>query len=376
MKLSVLLQKIINNRENFFGLFLIKKSKYFNKKWYLNTYPDVKKAKMDAAVHYLKYGWKEHKDPSPLFCTKQYLLQNKDVAAKGINPLVHFEKYGKKENRKIFFSGISNNYMTLSENEKNMYDIVKNSNMFDKDWYGRYYHDAANMDLIEHYIKSSLGFRPNPYFYRREYLLLNSDIKRYKMDPFIHYILYGQYENRAVSLAYAVNNEQKFNKLLTQQIYIRNIYKNNIVSIFIYKTTNGNFDIDVKTILNQLKGISDYVVLCVDEKVYKNIYSDLENKQVVYVVDKIICEFSLFKNIYELLINNSILNENDSILLMNNDWYLFDTLDDVINTITFIIYFIIISCKFCKTISFNYFIIKNIKNTTTIYIIVLISITK
>lgn len=38
---------------------LISKSKYFDKKWYLKTYPDVAAAKMDPVEHYLKYGWKE-----------------------------------------------------------------------------------------------------------------------------------------------------------------------------------------------------------------------------------------------------------------------------------------------------------------------------
>lgn len=38
---------------------LIAKSKYFDKKWYLQTYKDVAAAKMDPVEHYLKYGWKE-----------------------------------------------------------------------------------------------------------------------------------------------------------------------------------------------------------------------------------------------------------------------------------------------------------------------------
>ena len=70
---------------------LISKSKYFDKHWYLKTYPDVKGK--DPVEHYLKYGWKEGKNPGPLFDGAIYFDFHKNVAKVGINPLRHYEKH-------------------------------------------------------------------------------------------------------------------------------------------------------------------------------------------------------------------------------------------------------------------------------------------
>lgn len=106
---------------------LIAKSKYFNKRWYLKTYPDVKKAKIDPIEHYMKYGWKEGRNPGPKFSTQNYLDFNADVKRANINPLVHYERHGKKEGRLIGLNG-SNKYTKrlknyanqLSHNQKNI----------------------------------------------------------------------------------------------------------------------------------------------------------------------------------------------------------------------------------------------------------------
>ena len=80
---------------------LIFRSKYFDKHWYLKTYPDVKKAGVDPVKHYLQFGWKEGRNPSKKFSTNDYLDLNADVKRAKINPLLHYEKYGKKEGRKF-----------------------------------------------------------------------------------------------------------------------------------------------------------------------------------------------------------------------------------------------------------------------------------
>ena len=78
---------------------LLKKSKLFDARWYLKKYPDVAQAKYDPIEHYLKYGWKEGRNPSNEFHTYEYLKAYDDVKNLGINPLVHFELYGKSEGR-------------------------------------------------------------------------------------------------------------------------------------------------------------------------------------------------------------------------------------------------------------------------------------
>ena len=51
----------------------VKKSKLFNKKWYLKKYPDVKSSKIDAVEHYIRYGANEGRNPSKHFDTIHYL---------------------------------------------------------------------------------------------------------------------------------------------------------------------------------------------------------------------------------------------------------------------------------------------------------------
>jgi len=51
-------------------------------------------------MHFLRFGWKEGRDPSPYFNTNYYLNQNQDVRKAGINPLVHFLQKGLAEGRK------------------------------------------------------------------------------------------------------------------------------------------------------------------------------------------------------------------------------------------------------------------------------------
>ncbi|WP_294405844.1 glycosyltransferase [uncultured Clostridium sp.] len=87
---------------------LIKKSRYFNKEWYIANYHDIDKPGVNPAVHYLMYGWKENREPSGDFAGWKYFEKYPDVRKANINPLLHYEKYGKKEGRNITYN--SNNY--------------------------------------------------------------------------------------------------------------------------------------------------------------------------------------------------------------------------------------------------------------------------
>lgn len=78
---------------------LIKDSGEFDTSWYLNEYPDVAEAQMDPILHYLRFGYKEGRNPSKEFNTKAYLMINSDVNQEGMNPLYHYVKFGKAEGR-------------------------------------------------------------------------------------------------------------------------------------------------------------------------------------------------------------------------------------------------------------------------------------
>ncbi len=76
---------------------LIKKSNLFDCEYYLLQNEDVKNAKMNPIKHYLKFGWKEGRNPSVKFDGNEYLNKRSDVRVAGICPLVHYLKFGKNE---------------------------------------------------------------------------------------------------------------------------------------------------------------------------------------------------------------------------------------------------------------------------------------
>ncbi|MCH8502356.1 MAG: hypothetical protein LAT77_10660 [Aliidiomarina sp.] len=82
---------------------LVENSSYFDRQWYLQTYPDVAEdvLKNDAnpVEHYIRYGGFEARNPSPRFDSQFYLDSNPDVAEAEMNPLVHYLQYGKEESR-------------------------------------------------------------------------------------------------------------------------------------------------------------------------------------------------------------------------------------------------------------------------------------
>lgn len=74
-------------------------SGWFSPEWYLDTYPDLRKTRVDPAMHYLMFGWKESRNPCPGFDTAYYLKAYPDVRESGVNPLWHYLEHGSKEGR-------------------------------------------------------------------------------------------------------------------------------------------------------------------------------------------------------------------------------------------------------------------------------------
>jgi len=82
----------------------IKKSKLFDREWYLKENPDVRASGVDPIVHYVRCGSMEGLDPCQEFSTSTYLRENPDVADSKINPLFHYILYGASEGRHIAIS--------------------------------------------------------------------------------------------------------------------------------------------------------------------------------------------------------------------------------------------------------------------------------
>ena len=74
-------------------------SPIFDAAWYKATYGDVAEAGTEPALHYLRDGAGELRDPGPYFSTGYYLAAYPDVAAEKLNPLLHYLASGAAEGR-------------------------------------------------------------------------------------------------------------------------------------------------------------------------------------------------------------------------------------------------------------------------------------
>lgn len=78
---------------------ILERSGLFDPVWYVATYPDVGRAKVDPLVHYLLVGGFEGRKPNSLFDSAHYLKRYPDLAESGLNPLVHYALHGGREGR-------------------------------------------------------------------------------------------------------------------------------------------------------------------------------------------------------------------------------------------------------------------------------------
>lgn len=109
---------------------ILKKSRFFDAKYYIFTYPDVRFADIDPVEHYIKYGVFEGKNPSIEFDTLFYLEQHKDVAESGINPLVHYIMFGENEQRNI--RRVDGNILCSKTKKEDVYQSWKAVNKINK----------------------------------------------------------------------------------------------------------------------------------------------------------------------------------------------------------------------------------------------------
>ncbi len=77
----------------------LRASPIFDAAWYNATYNDVAEAGADPALHYLRDGAAELRDPGPYFSSGYYLTAYPDVAAEKLNPLLHYLASGAAEGR-------------------------------------------------------------------------------------------------------------------------------------------------------------------------------------------------------------------------------------------------------------------------------------
>jgi len=174
----------------------IKESDLFDEDFYIRNHPE---ASADPIEHYIKEGWQQDCNPSALFNTAYYLEKNSDVKKLKMNPLVHYILHGQAEGRVQSELEEKNSFerQVQTQNTKALKKIIRESDLFDEDFYIRN-HPEASADPIEHYIKEGWqqDCNPSALFNTAYYLEKNSDVKKLKMNPLVHYILHGQAEGK------------------------------------------------------------------------------------------------------------------------------------------------------------------------------------
>jgi hypothetical protein len=68
---------------------LLHRSRYFRPVWYLRQHLTVARQGMEPALHFLRYGVVEARDPGPDFDVRDYLFEHPEVRSSGQNPVLH-----------------------------------------------------------------------------------------------------------------------------------------------------------------------------------------------------------------------------------------------------------------------------------------------
>ncbi len=85
------LDKFVKNEK--IDIKYLKDNNFFDEEYYLLNNLDVKDAKMDPIVHYVKWGWRENRKPCKDFDTYDFILQNyEETINQESNPFVYYCK--------------------------------------------------------------------------------------------------------------------------------------------------------------------------------------------------------------------------------------------------------------------------------------------
>lgn len=86
----------------------------------------------------------------------------------------------------------------FENNFEDYYELIKNSEMFNWDWFINEYSIPENSDPVIYFYENwkKLRLNSSPKFNTINYLKVNNDVEKNGMNPLIHYIKYGKKENR------------------------------------------------------------------------------------------------------------------------------------------------------------------------------------
>ncbi|MEP4699657.1 MAG: hypothetical protein ABJZ79_00780, partial [Parasphingorhabdus sp.] len=170
----------------------------FDLEFYLEFYPDIAESEIDPLEHYIRFGWKEGRDPSPGFSTRYYMEANPGVVEAGMIPFVHYVTEGKQNNRP------GNPDMAVAQEVELEAEMLAEMDRirvaFDAEFYLSKYPGvaAAGVDPLEHYVRFGWkeGRDPSPEFSTLYYMEANPGVAATEKNPFLHYVVDGKREGR------------------------------------------------------------------------------------------------------------------------------------------------------------------------------------
>lgn len=151
------------------------KDRLFDVDYYLTQASDIVASGIDPFFHYLRYGWREGRNPHPLFDTNYYLRIYPDVAATDKNPLLHYLRWGWHEGR----------------NPHPLFDTsayLKQAPAL----------QGGKTNPVLHYQRLGwrAGLQPHCLFDGSYYLARYPDVGRSGLNPLVHFLCYGDLEGR------------------------------------------------------------------------------------------------------------------------------------------------------------------------------------
>ncbi len=72
---------------------------HVDSEYYLQKYKDVAENGISAVDHYIRYGWREGRQPNPQFDAEFYASQYPEGSLRDINPLAHYILIGRREGK-------------------------------------------------------------------------------------------------------------------------------------------------------------------------------------------------------------------------------------------------------------------------------------
>ena len=158
--------------------------------------PGVGASDKELWTHYWMIGRHQRLRPSAAFNTAAYLKTYTDIAQAGIEPLEHYFYYGRHEDRRLPPTDIPHHSRDAAVQR------IRASHLFDEAFYlsQNPYVASQGLDAAMHYLinGATLGCNPSPGFSAQAYLAEHPDVRRLHANPLLHYIDWGQHENRVV----------------------------------------------------------------------------------------------------------------------------------------------------------------------------------